>query len=346
MKLRYIILQFLFLLTLGAFIFSPSCTKVQHSGQWPQTLGASQVDSAYWTAARLEQVAKQKQDSINTVDSLARANGSVDTNNLANKKNILVAYVEVNNFTIENTGCYVDENGKAVFDLVYIFAPNIDLNPSTGKAYITYNPQVTAEMNNGAIRATQAKGVKVGMSILGNHDDAGFRNFQSLSDATAFAQVVAAAVRTYGLDAVDFDDEYSNSPAWANDSSFVMVVSEVKRLLPDKTVTCYIIDGAVTANWKGKMIGDYADIGYTPYYPELPTAGMAGFPANKLCGSTSPSDGSFGDPNSAIASIKSGGFKGIMLYNVSGGAGDLSFIASYVTPLKGHTTSVLPNCLQ
>jgi hypothetical protein len=341
-----VFLQGLFMLALGAFIFSPSCTKVQHSGQWPQLLGPNQVDSAYWTAARLEQVAKQKADSMNIVDSLARANGSVDTNSLVNKKNIMVAYVEVNNFTIENAGCYVDENGKNIFDLCYIFAPNINLDNTTGKPTIQYNSQVAAMLNNGAVRATQAKGLKVGMSILGNHDDAGFRNFRNLGEATAFAQIVAAAVRRYGLDAIDFDDEYSNSPAWANDSSMVMVVSEVKRLLPDKLVTVYVFDGAVTANWNGKMVGDYADIGYTPFYPELPTAGMGGFPASKLCGSTSPTGGGFGDVAGAMNTIKSGGFKGMQFYNVTGASTEAAFIAPYLSSLKGKTLSVLPNCLQ
>ena len=139
-----VFLQGLFMLALGAFIFSPSCTKVQHSGQWPQLLGPGQVDSAYWTAAKVEQIARQKADSMNIVDSLARANGSVDTNSLVNKKNIMVAYVEVNNFTIENAGCYVDENGRNVFDLCYIFAPNINLDNTTGKPTLQYNSQVAA----------------------------------------------------------------------------------------------------------------------------------------------------------------------------------------------------------
>jgi hypothetical protein len=323
-----------------------SCKKVNTASGLPGLQDPLQVDSAYWTAAMLEQVAKEKADSMNKVDSMIRNGGGVDTNSLFYKKNILVAYVEVNNYTIANTGCYVGDDGKAVFDLAMIFAPNININPSTGKPYITYNTQTAAIMNNGTIRATQAKGVKVGMTLLGNHDDAGFRNFQSLSDVTNFAQLVAAAVRTYGLDAIDFDDEYSNSPAWANDSSFVMVVSEVKRLLPDKFVMCYLYGGATTANWKGKEIGDYADAGATPYYPELPTAGQQNFPASKLLGSSSPTDGGFSDVAGSINTLKSGGFKGLMLYNISGISSEAAWLTPYVSALKGKTLSVLPNCMQ
>ena len=50
------------------------------------------------------------------------------------------------------------------------------------------------------------------LSVLGNHQGAGFANFTSFAQADAFAAQLADAVTTYGLDGIDFDDE-----VWLND---------------------------------------------------------------------------------------------------------------------------------
>lgn len=59
------------------------------------------------------------------------------------------------------------------------------------------------------IRPLQAKGIKVVMTILGNHDEAGMGN---LSEAAAkdFAKELKAYLDIYGLDGIDFDDEYTS----------------------------------------------------------------------------------------------------------------------------------------
>lgn len=50
------------------------------------------------------------------------------------------------------------------------------------------------------------------MSILGNHDDAGMRSL-SEEGAKAFAKELKYYVDIYGLDGIDFDDEYSSYSA-------------------------------------------------------------------------------------------------------------------------------------
>ena len=50
---------------------------------------------------------------------------------------------------------------------------------------------------------------KVLLSILGNHQGAGFANFTDYASADAFAADLEQVVKTYGLDGIDFDDEYA-----------------------------------------------------------------------------------------------------------------------------------------
>lgn len=121
-----------------------------------------------------------------------------------------IVYVEVNNENPLNAGEYILVEDKApFFDIVSIFAANINLDKD-GSPYISLNDQTAFVLHNAdkIIRPLQEKGIKVHLSILGNHDDAGMR---SLSDAgaKAFAKELKAYADIYGLDGFDFDDEYS-----------------------------------------------------------------------------------------------------------------------------------------
>lgn len=121
-----------------------------------------------------------------------------------------LCYIEVNNENPLNAGEYTLANGEPFFDIVSIFAANINLS-SDGVPTITCNDQVTYVLHNAdkIIRPLQEKGIKVHLSILGNHDDAGMRSL-SEEGAKAFAKELKRYVDIYGLDGIDFDDEYSS----------------------------------------------------------------------------------------------------------------------------------------
>src|SRR4051812_49199763 len=123
-----------------------------------------------------------------------------------------VCYVEVNNNDIRNVGKYKLSTGQQLFDIAIIFAANINHNTSTKKAVLYFNPQVTNVLSNRNtyVKPLQDKGIKVLLSILGNHQGAGITNFPSQAAATEFAQQLSNAVTTYGLDGIDFDDEYAD----------------------------------------------------------------------------------------------------------------------------------------
>lgn len=171
----------------------------------------------------------------------------LDSNKGTGIKNIL--YIEVNDENILNAGEYtMKKSGKPFFDVVNIFAANINYNKETGKAYVHCNENVLHILQNANtyIRPLQAKGIKVVLTILGNHDESGVAN---LSDKTAadFAKTLKQYVDIYGLDGVDFDDEYSRynhknpSPGLVVPSgkALARLCYECRKLMPDKIVSVY-----------------------------------------------------------------------------------------------------------
>ena len=185
---------------------------------------------------------------------------------------ITTAYVEVNNDSITNVGKYVlASNGANVFDIGIIFAANINYNGTSAELY--FNPQVQAVLDNAAtqIAPLQAQGIKVLLSILGNHQGAGFANFPDQPSAAAFATQLSNAVSTYGLDGIDFDDEYAdygtNGTAQPNAWSFPYLVQALRNDLPDKIISLYFIGpSSTTLSYNGIVVGDLLSYSWNPYY--------------------------------------------------------------------------------
>jgi GH18 family chitinase len=191
------------------------------------------------------------------------------------KKPTTVAYIEVNDHSMLSAGKYTLANdGRPVVDIAVIFAANINFDTTTRKAYLSFNPQVTNVLNNRAtqIKPLQDKGIKVLLSILGNHQGAGFANFPDKASAEAFAQELANAVSTYGLDGIDFDDEYveygNNGTGQPNASSFVYLVQALRQKLPaGKLITLYDIGPASTKlQYNGVNLANVFDYAWQPYY--------------------------------------------------------------------------------
>ncbi|HET9170001.1 MAG TPA: endo-beta-N-acetylglucosaminidase H [Actinospica sp.] len=194
---------------------------------------------------------------------------------------ITTAYVEVNNDSITSVGKYtLASNGANVFDIGIIFAANINYDGSEATLY--FNPQVQAVLDNAAteIAPLQAKGIKVLLSILGNHEGAGFANFPDQASAAAFASQLSNAVSTYGLDGIDFDDEYAdygtNGTGQPNAWSFPYLVQALRDDMPGKIISLYFIGPAsTTLSYNGINVGDLIDYSWNPYYgtwgvPDVP----------------------------------------------------------------------------
>jgi len=199
-----------------------------------------------------------------------------------------VAYIEVNNNSMLNAGKYTLARGGNVFDIAVIFAANINYDTATKTAYLHFNDNVQRVLDNAAtqIRPLQQKGIKVVLSVLGNHQGAGFANFTSQQSASAFAHQMSDAVRTYGLDGIDFDDEYAeygnNATAQPNAGSFVHLVTALRADMPDKIISLYNIGPAASRlSYGGIDISSTFDYAWNPYYGSWQVPRIA-LPKSKL----------------------------------------------------------------
>ncbi|MFG2313154.1 endo-beta-N-acetylglucosaminidase H [Streptomyces sp. NPDC048566] len=194
-----------------------------------------------------------------------------------------VAYIEVNSNSLLNAGKYtLADGGGNAFDVAVIFAANINYDTSSKTAYLHFNENVQRVLDNAAtqIRPLQQQGIKVVLSVLGNHQGAGFANFTSQQAASAFAMQMSDAVAKYGLDGIDFDDEYAeygnNGTAQPNDGSFVHLVTALRASMPDKIISLYNIGPAASRlSYGGVDISSKFDYAWNPYYGTWQVPGMA-----------------------------------------------------------------------
>lgn len=211
-----------------------------------------------------------------------------DTPNAAKASGIAtIIYIEVNDVNPLNVGEYTLKNsGKPFADIVCIFAANINYNRETGRVYVNPNGNVSHILANREkyIKPLQDKGIKVTLSILGNHDGSGVANL-SESTAKEFARELKAVVDAYGLDGIEFDDEYSKYsennlhntvPGFVSPSgdAYARLVYETKKIMPDKIINVYHImpEWGSWSNWgfpnqvDGINPGDFIDYTMEAYY--------------------------------------------------------------------------------
>ena len=244
----------------------------------------------------------------------------VSTRAVGNKTPKLTVYIETNDVNPLNAGEYKFSNtSEEVVDHVILFASNIRGTSNTVQLYHNSNQTYILNNVNTLIRPLQAKGIKVLLGLLGDHTGVGFANLTPAMINT-FAQQVANCVNTYGLDGVDFDDEYAEYgkigglPA---QSGIIMgnLINRLRQLLPNKLITAFCYGNA----W-GMNATSMANLNYL--WPNFGCSSNppSGFPANKWAkltisinnqGNTSPSgDGIQNCANSY------GGYGAIMMFNM------------------------------
>lgn len=199
---------------------------------------------------------------------------------------ISVAYVEVNRHDIGNVASYTLEDGSNAFDVAIIFASTIDYDGSEARLFFNENVRRTLD-DRGTLRRLQARGVKVTLSILGKHKGVGLANFPSEAAAARFADQVAAAVKKYGLDGVDLDDEYADygidGTPQPHDDSIRWVVSALRERMPDKIISFYNIGPSRDALERSTAeIGAQLTYAANPYYGTYEVPMIPGIDASRL----------------------------------------------------------------
>lgn len=208
-------------------------------------------------------------EAIVEVDELQNINAT--TRAYGDKTPKVVSYVEVNDVNPLNVGSYklgASAMDPAFFDVAIIFAANIHYDTNRNPS-LHFNDNVTQILNDvdKYIKPLQDMGIKVLLSILGDHQGIGVANLTS-AQAKEFARILTYAVDTYGLDGIDFDDEYAkygtNGFPNVNSTSYSNVINELRAKMVSKfpaeykLITVFDWDYAYTLNSTAVSNLDYA----------------------------------------------------------------------------------------
>lgn len=187
-----------------------------------------------------------------------------------------VLYFEVNDTNPLNALEFLTESGKYFFDHVVLFAANINWDPEKQRVYLANNENVQFLLDNNDkyLQPLRKAGMKIIISILGNHDEAGVAQLSDMG-AREFARELAAYCRAYNLDGVAFDDEYSNSPDLSNPwlarpSAYAgsRLMYECKAVMPEKIVSLYNLGNMYSSSLQvidGIEPGQYCDYAVADY---------------------------------------------------------------------------------
>ncbi|MDR2563266.1 MAG: DUF1735 domain-containing protein [Prevotellaceae bacterium] len=184
-----------------------------------------------------------------------------------------ICYVEVNNHNPLNTGIYrLKDSGKPFFDICIIFAANLNYDVQTQKPVIFFNENISHLLTHRDkyIKPLQDMGIKVLLDILPNHYGIGWNNL-NIAAARDIARQLRSIVDTYGLDGIDFDEEWAdygtNGLPGTNTTSYARILYETRKLMPDKLITLYWIGTMGLGNQiEGVDPGALVDYSYYPYY--------------------------------------------------------------------------------
>lgn len=190
-----------------------------------------------------------------------------------NRKKVNV-WIEVNNTNPLNMLEFETEDGHLLIDHLVLFAYNINYDAEKGKVYCFANPQCQYILDhyNEIVRPLRERGIKVFISVLGNHDASGLAQLSD-AGARAFAQEMKALCEGYGFDGVNYDDEYSNSPdlsiPWFTSRSQAAgnrLYYETWKAMPDKEMMSYqygsalgngAVDDVLPGEYMSWAVGDY-----------------------------------------------------------------------------------------
>lgn len=234
-------------------------------------------------------------------------------------------YVETNDVNPLNAGDYLLSNGEPFADIVELFAANIRSRTVNGvtEPVLYLNDKMTNLMENNGyltyIKPLQDKGIKVLLTILGDHQGIGFANLND-TQTTQFAKILAHAVEKYGLDGIGFDDEYADYNTSLVNGSYGNLIIKLRNEMPEgKLITVFqygnIGTSQINATAGEKIDMVYSDFGYDTYIRisgvtkdhYAPLAINLGYPysVNQIISYAS-----------SAGLVKNGGYGGIMFFNL------------------------------
>lgn len=188
-------------------------------------------------------------------------------------------FFEVNDANPLNALAFELENGKLLWDVVVLFAANINYDAEAGRPFVKCNSNVQFLLDNHEtyLQPLRKRGIKVLLGLLGNHDAAGLAQL-SEQGAKDFAAEIARYCEAYQLDGVNYDDEYSGAPDLDNpafdqlgSAAAARLCYETKKAMPERLVTVYdwgsmygtdTVDGVDADEWLDIVVPNYGDHAY------------------------------------------------------------------------------------
>lgn len=197
---------------------------------------------------------------------------------------VVFSCIEVNNTNpLQTQNFRLKKANKYLFDGVILFSSNVNFSKRDNEVYIHNNDNVQAILNNydHYIKPLKDQGIKVFLSLLGNHDGSGLAN---MSDARCrdFAKAIADTLDKYDLDGVFFDDEYSEYnkdlaaqgfegfDSRGSSARASRLAYETKQAIGDRWVVCYkygafnsltTVDGVKPGQYVDYVLTDYGVVG-------------------------------------------------------------------------------------
>lgn len=221
------------------------------------------------------------------------------------------------------------EDGSMMADAVVLFSSNINWDGRNQEVILNNNGPTQDLLDNTEtlLQPLRKAGIKVFLSLLGNHDGAGLANLSEYG-AQEYAKTLANAVLKYKLDGVAYDDEYSSygtlSGEWfeyaspANAARLIYETKEaMKRIVPWETYNMVYYLGNINSampRYNGIAPGEFVDLAVNDYIAGAATP-MLGMTRSQCSGGSVELERGGGfDPGSA-AVIKTKGYGWMMWFS-------------------------------
>jgi Glycosyl hydrolases family 18 len=202
---------------------------------------------------------------------------------------LMVTYC--NSANIADVGYHtLARTGANTFDIGIYFASNINYDVAHSRPLLVFNQQDSLNIIGHPewIASVHSHGIKLLMSVLGNHQGAGLSNLTSQAMVNDFADQIIAAENKYKFDGVDFDDEYAdygdNNTPQPNDSSFILLLEALRKRQPQQLITVYNYGpagAALATSLNGVSAGSLIDYAWYPYYGGYSLFNIPGLAASR-----------------------------------------------------------------
>ena len=218
----------------------------------------------------------------------------ISTRAYGDKSPKIMVYVETNDVNPLNALCW-EMNGEKFIDILNLFASNIHKD-SDGYPTVYLNDKLTRVLEPDPNNPTetgfhkyvvplQEEGIKVCMTSLGDWQGVGVANMTPAM-ADRYADILVYCVDCYGLDGVNFDDEYANYSSYVNNSYSHVIKAlhaklDAKFGVGQKLITVFQWGNYNQIDAEAAEMIDYVDHGSFGYNNFVPSSSISGVTNNR-----------------------------------------------------------------